>query len=123
MKVLISGASGLIGTELTKLLRSLGHEPVLLVRREKREAHEVSWNPANGDLEPGIMESVDAVVNLAGATTSKIPWTKKYAKTLVGSRIDSTRLLVQAINQAESPQRFFSPDQLRVFMATEGKPF
>lgn len=107
MKVLISGASGLIGTELTKQLRSSGHEPILLVRREKRAPHEVSWNPAKGEIEPGIMERVDAVVNLAGATTSKIPWTKKYAKTLVDSRIDSTRLLVQAINQAENPPRVF----------------
>lgn len=103
MRVLISGASGLIGTELTKQLRALGHEPVLLVRREKRAAHEVSWNPKLGELEPEIMESIDAVVNLAGATTSKIPWTSKYAKTLVDSRLDSTRLLVDAINRAKNP--------------------
>jgi uncharacterized protein (TIGR01777 family) len=103
LRVLISGASGLIGTELTKQLRSLGHEPVLLVRREKRAPHEVSWDPKRGELEPEIMESVDAVVNLAGATTSKIPWTAKYAKTLVDSRLDSTRLLVDAINSAKNP--------------------
>lgn len=103
MRVLISGASGLIGTELTRQLRALGHEPVLLVRREKRADHEVSWNPKLGELEPEIMESIDAVVNLAGATTSKIPWTSKYAKTLVDSRLDSTRLLVDAINSAKNP--------------------
>jgi uncharacterized protein (TIGR01777 family) len=103
LRVLISGASGLIGTELTKQLRSLGHEPVSLVRREKRAPHEVSWDPKRGELEPEIMESVDAVVNLAGATTSKIPWTAKYAKTLVDSRLDSTRLLVDAINSAKNP--------------------
>lgn len=121
MKVLISGASGLIGTELTKQLRSLGHEPVLLVRREKRAPHEVSWNPAKGELEPGIMESVDAVVNLAGATTSKIPWTKKYAKTLVDSRIDSTRLLVQAINQAENPPKVFLSGSAEGFYGNGGE--
>ena len=121
MKVLISGASGLIGTELTKQLRSLGHEPVLLVRREKRAPHEVSWNPAKGELEPGIMESVDAVVNLAGATTSKIPWTKKYAKTLVDSRIDSTRLLVQAINQAENPPTVFLSGSAEGFYGNGGE--
>lgn len=121
MKVLISGASGLIGTELTKQLRSLGHEPVLLVRREKRAPHEVSWDPAKGELEPGIMESVDAVVNLAGATTSKIPWTKKYAKTLVDSRIDSTRLLVQAINQAENPPKVFLSGSAEGFYGNGGE--
>ena len=49
------------------------------------------------------MESVDAVVNLAGATTGRIPWTKKYKKEIVSSRIDSTRTLVTAINRAENP--------------------
>ena len=103
MKVLISGASGLIGTELTRQLLELGHEPIHLVRRDARAAHEVSWDPKRGQLQSEIMESVDAVVNLAGATTSKIPWTPKYAKTLVDSRLDSTRLLVDAINSAKNP--------------------
>ena len=107
MKVLISGASGLIGTELKKQLLALGHEPISLVRREKRSDAEVSWYPASGELDPEIMEVVDAVVNLAGATTSKIPWSKKYAKTLVDSRINSTRLLVEAINQAKNPPKVF----------------
>jgi uncharacterized protein (TIGR01777 family) len=49
------------------------------------------------------MESVDAVVNLAGATTGRIPWTKKYKKQIVSSRIDSTRTLVTAINHAGNP--------------------
>jgi uncharacterized protein (TIGR01777 family) len=49
------------------------------------------------------MESVDAVVNLAGATTGRIPWTKKYKQEIVSSRIDSTRTLVTAINRAGDP--------------------
>ena len=40
---------------------------------------------------------MDAVVNLAGATTGKIPWTKKYMRELIDSRIDSTRALVEAM--------------------------
>lgn len=105
VRVLISGASGLIGTELTKQLLANGHEPILLVRREKRSPNEVKWDPAKGEIEAGVMEGVDAVVNLAGATTSKIPWSKKYAKTLVDSRILSTRLLVNAINEAKNPPK------------------
>lgn len=120
MKVLISGASGLIGTELTKQLRAKGHEPILLVRREKRAPNEVSWNPAKADIKPGIMEEVDAVVNLAGATTSKIPWTKKYAKQLVDSRIMSTRLLVDAINQAENPPKVFLSGSAEGFYGNGG---
>lgn len=120
MRVLISGASGLIGTELTKQLRALGHEPVLLVRREKRAPHEVSWNPKRGELEPEVMESIDAVVNLAGATTSKIPWTAKYAKILVDSRLDSTRLLVDAINNAKNPPEVFISGSAEGFYGNGG---
>ena len=48
------------------------------------------------------MESVDAVVNMAGATTGKIPWTKKYMQEIIDSRINSTRTLVNAINAASN---------------------
>ena len=100
MRVLISGASGLVGTEVARQLREQGHEVLRLVRREKRSSDEVSWNPSAGEIEPGIMESIDAVVNMAGATTGKIPWTKKYMQEIIDSRLDSTKTLVNAINTA-----------------------
>jgi uncharacterized protein len=103
MRVLISGASGLVGTEVARQLIEAGHEPVKLVRRAARASDEVSWNPSRGEIDPEIMESVDAVVNLAGATTGRIPWTNKYKKEIVSSRIDSTRTLVTAINRAGNP--------------------
>ena len=100
MRVLISGASGLIATGLKAQLRALGHEPLSLVRRTAKSSDEVEWNPASGYLTPGVIETVDAVVNLGGATTGKIPWTKKYKGELISSRLDSTKTLVEAINQA-----------------------
>lgn len=100
MRVLISGASGLVGTEVAKQLRAQGHTPLRLVRREKRSEDEVYWNPSKGELEPGIMETIDAVVNMAGATTGRIPWTKKYMQEIIESRLDSTKTLVNAINAA-----------------------
>ena len=105
MRVLISGASGLVGTELAKQLREDGHQALRLVRRPAKAADEISWNPAKGQIDPDIMESVDAVVNLAGATTGRIPWTAKYKKKIVSSRIDSTRTLVTAINRAGNPPK------------------
>ena len=101
MRVLISGASGLIASELKVQLKQLGHEPLSLVRREARSADEVQWNPQSGTLEPGLMETIDAVVNLAGATTGKIPWTKRYKEELISSRLLSTKTLVDAINSAK----------------------
>ena len=105
MRVLISGASGLVGTELARQLTQGGHEALRLVRRPAKAADEISWNPAKGEIDPEIMESVDAVVNLAGATTGRIPWTAEYKKEIVSSRIDSTRTLVTAINRASNPPK------------------
>lgn len=87
MRVLISGASGLVGTELRKQLAELGHETVALGRGQKLSGEEMS--------------GFDAVVNLAGATTGKIPWTKRYKEELVASRLDTTRNIVNAINSAK----------------------
>lgn len=102
MRVLISGYSGLVGTELAKQLRELGHEPIALVRREARSDQEVSWKPGLEPLDASVMESIDAVVNLGGATTGRIPWTKKYMKVLISSRLDTTKTLVDAINNAKN---------------------
>jgi uncharacterized protein len=105
MRVLISGASGLVATELARQLTEDGHQALKLVRRPATSADEVSWNPSKGEIDPEIMETVDAVVNLAGATTGRIPWTAKYKKEIVASRIDSTRTLVTAINRAGNPPK------------------
>lgn len=102
MRVLISGASGLVGSEVARQLRLLGHEPVLLTRSTPTSSDQVFWNPSTGELDPNLMESIDAVVNMAGATTGKIPWTKKYMREIVSSRLDSTRTLVNAINSAKN---------------------
>jgi hypothetical protein len=105
VRVLISGATGLIGTELAKQLTELGHTPVRLVRRVPRNQDEVYIDAGRGELDFSVMDSIDAVVNLAGATTGKIPWTKKYMKEIVDSRLQTTRLLVQAINASKNPPK------------------
>ena len=73
MRVLISGATGLVGSEVARQLLAAGHEPIKLVRRKAVRADEVEWDPAKGFITPGIMETIDAVVNMAGATTGKLP--------------------------------------------------
>lgn len=97
MRVLISGASGLVGTELRSQLTALGHTPVVLVRGEATKPNEVHWNPSTGEFDHTVLETIDAIVNLAGATTGKLPWTKQYKKELIESRLNSTKTLVQAI--------------------------
>ena len=91
MKVLVTGSHGLIGSELVNQLTALGHEPV----RWKRGTV----------VTPTEMETYDAVVNLAGATTGKLPWTKKYKRELIDSRLETTRMLVEAINACKNPPK------------------
>lgn len=107
MRVLISGASGLVGSEVARQLNASGHEAIKLVRRKAAAADEVEWNPALGHIPGDLMDSIDAVVNMAGATTGKIPWTKKYKQEIVNSRIDSTRTLVKAMAAAKTPPKVF----------------
>jgi uncharacterized protein (TIGR01777 family) len=107
MRVLISGATGLVGSEVARQLLAAGHEPIKLVRRPAVRADEVEWDPARGFITAGVMETIDAVVNMAGATTGKLPWTKSYKQEIVNSRLDSTRTLVQAMASAKKPPKVF----------------
>ncbi|MEN9730896.1 MAG: hypothetical protein RL488_206, partial [Actinomycetota bacterium] len=88
MRVLISGYTGLVGTEVAKQLRAAGHEAIKLERNEPNL--------------PALIETIDAVVNLAGATTGKIPWTKSYRREIFDSRIETTKKLVAGINGAKN---------------------
>jgi uncharacterized protein (TIGR01777 family) len=107
MKVLISGASGLVGTELVRQLKARGDTPVRLVRRKASSPEEIEWNPATGELPEDALVGIDAVVNLAGATISKLPWTAGYKREIIESRLQSTQTLVRAINAASVKPRVF----------------
>jgi uncharacterized protein (TIGR01777 family) len=96
MHVLISGASGLIGTALTERLRLDAHTATALVRRPAR-AGEIRWDPAAASLPADALDGVDAIVNLAGAGINDHRWTDDYKRTLVDSRLHATKLLVEAI--------------------------
>jgi len=61
-----------------------------------------SGNPLKLELDAKVLEDIDAVVNLAGATTGKLPWTREYKKELISSRILSTRTIVQAIAKTKN---------------------
>jgi uncharacterized protein (TIGR01777 family) len=120
MRVLISGASGLVGSEVARQLKAAGHEPIKLVRRPISGPGEVAWNPATGTIPTDLMDNIDAVVNMAGATTGKIPWTKKYKQEIVASRIDSTRTLVKAIAAAKNPPKVFVSGSASGFYGDSG---
>lgn len=109
MRVLVTGATGLIGTEVIRQLRARGDEVVTMVRRAPENQYEREWHPDRGYIQPETMVGIDAVVNLAGATTGKLPWTKKYKDELIWSRVRGTELLVQAMDEVKvKPEVFIS---------------
>jgi len=103
MRVLISGASGLIGTELSRQLEAAGHTVLRLVRRAPHSSTEFRWDPATLTLDPAVLDGVDAVVNLSGASLGRLPWTKSYRQTIVQSRVQATRTLTDAMRRATNP--------------------
>ncbi|GGO73241.1 TIGR01777 family oxidoreductase [Nonomuraea cavernae] len=103
MAVVVSGASGLLGSALVKALRGDGERVVTLVRREPRGDDEVFWQPAENVLDPAAIEGAEAVVHLAGAPIADRRWTPAYKRELVRSRVDSTRTLVGALRELSQP--------------------
>ena len=97
MHVVISGASGLIGTALTESLRADGHRVVALVRREARTADESSWDPAGGRIDKQAIKAADAVVNLAGASIGAKRLTDAHKREVLKSRLDATGLIAGAL--------------------------
>jgi uncharacterized protein (TIGR01777 family) len=92
MRILMSGASGLIGTALCSRLVADGHSVTRLVRRTAN-AGEVTWDPAGGTLDVRAFDDCDAVINLSGAGIGDKRWTDDYKKELLASRVQTTELL------------------------------
>ncbi|MDQ0679052.1 uncharacterized protein (TIGR01777 family) [Arthrobacter pascens] len=107
MRIVIAGASGLIGTHLSATLRSAGHDVVALVRRAPASASEIRWDPAAGRLDPQALSGSDAVVNLSGAGIGDRYWTRRRIDELFTSRVDATRTLTDAMKKLENPPRTF----------------
>lgn len=95
-RILISGASGTIGSALVPFLRTCGHEVVRLVRKEGMLLEdELFWDPYNGILDLENEGPFDAVINLNGVDISRGRWTQSQKKRIIDSRIIPTRLLVK----------------------------
>ena len=106
LTVAIAGAGGLIGSHLADYLTTAGHQVVRLVRNKDAGTGEIPWDPATGALCHGALEGVDAVVNLAAVTLFGV-WTPGRKKAILGSRVQSTRTLAEAIARMDSPPSVF----------------
>ncbi len=107
MRVLVAGASGMIGTELCHRLTESGHTVLRLVRHDPRSDTEFTWSPAARIIDFTLMERVDAVVSLSGASINHLPWTRRYKKLILDSRIHATQTLTDAMRMASHGPRVF----------------
>jgi uncharacterized protein (TIGR01777 family) len=103
MKILMTGSTGLVGVALQKELKRAGHTVCRLVRPDTKvealrgsDGFDVKWDPATGEL-GGAGVGADAVVNLGGASIAEERWTAERKRVLRGSRVDTTRVLVNAL--------------------------
>jgi len=107
LRILISGATGFIGRELCRQLQDDGHEVLSLVRRQPKAPNEINWAPSAHMLDSSVMDGVDAVINLSGASIGRLPWTRGYQKQILDSRVQATRTLVEAMGRAATPPTVF----------------
>lgn len=108
MRIVISGASGLIGTALVDKLVADGHTVSRLVRRDA-STDEASWDPVSGRLDPAVIDGCDAVINLSGANIGDKRWSDDYKLELMSSRVQTTELLANTMADVDhKPSVFLS---------------
>lgn len=106
-RIAIAGASGLIGSALTRSLTADGYEVVRLVRQAPRGKDELRWDPDGQRIDAGGLAGCAAVVNLAGAGVASRRWTDAYKRTIRDSRVRGTATLAEAVASLDERPRVF----------------
>jgi len=102
-RIAVAGSSGLIGGALCRSLRERGDDVVRLVRRPPEHVSEVQWDPSTRHLDPGVLDGVDAVVNVAGVSIGAKRWSPEFKEELISSRTDGSTALATAIAATGRP--------------------
>jgi len=116
MRILIAGATGLIGKELVKQCLQEGWEVRFLTTRPAQAeaipgATGFLWNIEKGEIDPEAFEGVEAIVNLAGATVSK-KWSAAYKKKILSSRVSGAKIIHQSLKKV--------PHQVKHYLSASG---
>lgn len=125
-KVLITGATGLIGSEIVRQCHAAGIAVnYLTTSKEKIECTEnykgFYWNPQEGEIDLQAFDGATAIINLVGATISE-RWTKKYKKIILESRIESINLLRDTLLQIDhNIVHFISASGISIYPNSETK--
>lgn len=110
--VLISGGSGLIGSNLTRHLIERGYD-IIILTREKNKASDnpkISysvWNVKDKKIDMEVVKKVDHIVHLAGAGVMDKKWTDDYKKTIIDSRVKSAELILSCLKENNNNLKTF----------------
>ncbi|MBP6213715.1 MAG: NAD-dependent epimerase/dehydratase family protein, partial [Pyrinomonadaceae bacterium] len=121
MKVLITGASGLVGTELQKSFSAKGYDMLLASRKEPTDDKHVKWSIEDGFADPEKLEGIDVIVHLAGENVSGLRWTDDKKKAIRDSRVLGTRNVVDAISKLKNKPKTFIASSAIGFYGERGE--
>ncbi len=106
MRILVSGGSGMVGTQLINTLTYDGHQVIQLVRREpnpQARISEFSWDPLHGAFDSRMLGHIDVAIHLGGVPIAGGRWKAERKLLIRESRVRSTRLLSQALAKLPTP--------------------
>lgn len=115
MRVAIGGASGLLGTALSRRLIGSGHDVVRLVRGTPQSSDQRRWDPDAGRISGPGLDDVDAVVNLAGTPIAGGRWTKERKAAIRRSRTTSTLTIVTSLAPDGRCQRLLNASAIGIY--------
>lgn len=129
MKILITGITGLVGTQLYQAIKDKHAIHFLTTQKSKLNALQGAkgfyWNPTNGEIDAACIEGVDTIIHLSGASISK-RWTKKYKKQILDSRVKGTHLLVEMLKQQQekhSVKQVVAASAIGIYPSSENRTY
>jgi uncharacterized protein (TIGR01777 family) len=105
MKIVVTGATGLVGSSLTPLLKADGHDVWRLVRKGSTAGKDIFWSPDQGTIDAPALEGVDAVVHLAGENIASGRWTAARKERIRQSRVQGTELIANTLAKLQKPPK------------------
>jgi len=97
--ILITGGTGLVGSNLCNLLKSKGHNVLILSRSKTKKTNVFHWDIEKKHIDNEAIINADYIIHLAGAGIADKRWTKSRKKQLIASRVDSTNLLFEKVKE------------------------
>lgn len=105
MKILVTGSSGLVGSQLIPFLNSQGHEVVPLIRNKNHGSDDIFWDPENEEIDFSSLNGFDAVVHLAGENIANKRWSPEQKQKIKNSRVKGTKFLCESLSKLNKPPK------------------